>query len=223
VDNGHKSPLKLAEQLGPVKIAADASAASRWPFTDRTMTAESALNWAAVATVTLSLVVGLAMLTTTTYAYARTLTIAASGLLFAFLGAFLMTTSKWSEVAFKWGDWEARLAKAAVIETKFATLVKEKETLAAQAAAIETKFATLVKEKQSLAALVADKTMEISGLQKANAAISSERDQLKMSAQNAFQQLQGVSSGIPSIDASTKEKLDAVIMDFGQDIKNIQQ
>lgn len=75
-------------------------------------------NWVLLASLAFCVLLGAVVLIVVCYTHFKTLKLAIPSLLFGVLGGFLMSSPKWTEVAFKWGDWEGKLTRATQIETE---------------------------------------------------------------------------------------------------------
>ena len=104
------------------------------------MTQQLAFSWVVLGAVILCVLLGTSIVATVTYTHLKTLKIAALSLAFAIVGAILMTTPKWTELAVKWGDFEAKLAKA---EVQMKNLIAERDQSNATTKVALTKVAAL--------------------------------------------------------------------------------
>lgn len=103
-------------------------------------------NWILPISLIACVFFGAGIVWVVTYSHYKTLKIAATSLAFGVIGALLLSTPKWTEIAIKWGDWEAKFAqledyknRASIAEAKSSKLTTENVSLKLELAENETK------------------------------------------------------------------------------------
>lgn len=129
---------------------------------------QTLFSWVTVIAVAISVLLGLVMISTVCRSCWKSLAIGTMSVAFAFIGAVLVTTPKWTQIAIDWGDVKVRIAKAEKLEAQFGSLTAERETLAKQVAGM-----TQIVESQNvkLTKLAAQNTALVSQNQKVRAGL----------------------------------------------------
>jgi hypothetical protein len=90
---------------------------------------QTALSWVALLAVVFSVLLGVIVLSTVCRLTWKKLAISGFSLAFAIVGAILITTPKWTQIAIEWGDMKIKIARVKILEAEVAELTKERETM----------------------------------------------------------------------------------------------
>lgn len=98
------------------------------------MDSQTAFSWVTVGAVALASLLGAVMVATVSRSYWKTLSIAASPVAFALIGAGLLLAPKWTEFVFEYGDMKIQIAKLEETQRQNAILISERDGLLNQVA-----------------------------------------------------------------------------------------
>lgn len=121
------------------------------------MDSQTAFSWVTVIAVSLSALLGAIMLSTVCRSYWKSLTLATTALLFALIGTALITTPKWTQIAFEWGDIKIKIAKAEEMQRQFASIKAERDNLLSKTVA----SAALIQNREQQITILNQKVEEI--------------------------------------------------------------
>jgi hypothetical protein len=93
------------------------------------MDSQVAFSWVTVGAVALAAVLGAVMVSTVCRSYWKTLRIAFSAVAFTGIGALLLTTPKWTEIAFEFRELKIKVAEAEDVQRQFVALKAERDGL----------------------------------------------------------------------------------------------
>ncbi|MEQ1521512.1 MAG: hypothetical protein ABL936_09610 [Aestuariivirga sp.] len=107
------------------------------------MDSQVAFTWVVVIAVALAVVLGAVMVSTVCRSYWKTLRIAFSAVAFAGIGALLLTTPKWTEIAFEFKELKVKVAEGEELQRQFVALKAERDGLLSKVAQYDAEKATV--------------------------------------------------------------------------------